>query len=217
MSMLRTLMCLVTAAMIINSAIATTTFTVGGPTGGWDIGTNLQTWSSSQPFSVGDGLIFQYTPNHNLLEVSKEDYDACQSSNPIQVYPSGATPITLTAPGSRYFICGVGGHCSLGMKVEILTLGAPALSPAQSPETTTLPSDPPISPSAYPSPTETPSSQPPASAGPMTVPSFPLTGSPQSFNPANALSTLPPPIAAAKARATSSILFVILMLVALFL
>lgn len=153
-----------------------------------------------------------------MLEVSKEDYDACQNSNPIQVYPSGATPITLTAPGSRYFICGVSGHCSLGMKVEIVTLGASAPSPAQSPaETTTLPSYPPISPAAYPSPSETPSSQPPASAGPMTVPSFPLHGSPQSYNPANALSTLPPPFAAAHAMATSSILLAILMLVALFL
>ncbi|KAL8126701.1 hypothetical protein AgCh_013826 [Apium graveolens] len=217
MSMLRTLMCLATVAMIINSAIATTTFTVGGPTGGWDIATNLKAWSSSQAFAVGDSLVFQYTPNHNLLEVSKEDYDTCQNSNPIQVYPSGATPITLTAPGSRYFICGVGGHCSLGMKVEIVTLGASALSPAQSPNTTTLPSDPQISPAAFPSPTEMPSSQPPATAGPMTVPSFPLTGSPQSYNPSNALSTLPPPVEAAQGRATSSISFAILMLVALFL
>ncbi|WOG91695.1 hypothetical protein DCAR_0310945 [Daucus carota subsp. sativus] len=219
MSIVKTLMCLAAAAMIINSAIATTTFKVGGPTGGWDIATNLKAWSSSQAFSVGDSLIFQYTPNHNLLEVSKEDYEACQSSNPIQVFPSGATPIPLTAPGSRYFICGVVGHCSLGMKVEILTLGASAPLPAaQSPETTTLPSDPPISPAAFPSPIETPSTQSPASAGgPMTVPTFPLTGSPQSYNPANALSTLPPPVSAAKVRATSSILFLIFMLGALFL
>lgn len=49
-------MCLATAAMIINSAIAASTFTVGGPTGGWDIATNLQAWSSSQAFSVGDSL-----------------------------------------------------------------------------------------------------------------------------------------------------------------
>lgn len=56
MSMARILLCLAAAAMMVNSAIATTTFTVGGPTGGWDTATNLQAWSSSQAFSVGDNL-----------------------------------------------------------------------------------------------------------------------------------------------------------------
>ncbi|KAK1388993.1 Uclacyanin 1 [Heracleum sosnowskyi] len=220
MSMARTLLCLAAAAMIVNSVVATTTFTVGGPNGGWDTATNLQAWSSAQAFSVGDNLIFQYTPNHNVLEVSKEDYDACQNSNPIQVYPNGATPISLTSPGSRYFICGAPAHCSLGMKIEVVTLAASAPLPDLSPDITTKPSDPSTSPAAFfPSPTETtPTSQQPASMGPTptSMPSFPLSGSPQSFDSANALSTQPPPFSAAKVRATTSIGFSILILVPLF-
>ncbi|KAL8088093.1 uclacyanin 1-like [Apium graveolens] len=218
MSMARILLCLAAAAMIVNSVIATTTFTVGGPTGGWDTATDLQAWSSSQAFSVGDNLIFQYTPNHNVLEVSKEDYDACQNSNPIKVYPSGATPISLTSHGSRYFICGAPAHCSLGMKIEVVTLAASAPLPALSPDITTQPSDPSTSPAAFfPSPTETtPTSQQSASMSPRSVPSFPLSGSPQSFDSANTLSTEPTTFSAANERATSSIVFSMLMLVPLF-
>ena len=104
------------------------------------------------------------------------------------------------------------------MKVEIVTLAASAPLPALSPDITAQPSDPSTSPAAFfPSPTETPTSQQPANTGPTAIPSFPLTGSPQSFDPANALSTQPPPFSAAKVRTTSSIGFAILMLVSLFL
>jgi len=42
-------------AMLIKLAMATNHI-VGGPNGGWDTNSNLQSWASSQQFSVGDNL-----------------------------------------------------------------------------------------------------------------------------------------------------------------
>lgn len=51
----RTLMSFVIMTMLIELAMAAT-YTVGGPNGGWDATTDLQTWVSSQTFLVGDNL-----------------------------------------------------------------------------------------------------------------------------------------------------------------
>lgn len=95
---------------------------------------------------------FQYSPSHNVLEVSKADYDSCQGSNSIQAYNGGSTTIPLSSPGKRYFICGTIGHCSQGMKLEVdtslATTSAPPptaspaanLAPQESPSTTLPPS-----------------------------------------------------------------------------
>ncbi|XP_041008543.1 mavicyanin-like [Juglans microcarpa x Juglans regia] len=125
MAKTRTLISLTISAMLLKLAMAAN-YTVGGQTGGWDTTTNLQSWASSQSFLVGDNLIFQYAPNHDLLEVSKTDYESCQASNPIQSYSGGTTTIPLSSPGKKYFICGTLGHCSQGMKVEIDTLAGSA-------------------------------------------------------------------------------------------
>jgi hypothetical protein len=42
-------------AMFIKLAMATNHI-VGGPNGGWDTSSDLQSWASSQQFSVGDNL-----------------------------------------------------------------------------------------------------------------------------------------------------------------
>ncbi|TKY48771.1 Early nodulin protein 1 [Spatholobus suberectus] len=125
-------------ATLIKLALATN-YIVGGPNGGWDTNSNLQSWASSQKFSVGDSLVFRYPPNHNVVEVTKAAYNSCQPTNPIQSYNDGATTIPLTSPGKRYFICGTIGHCGQGMKVEIDILASATTSatPAASPEDST--------------------------------------------------------------------------------
>jgi hypothetical protein len=57
--MLKTLMSLAMPAMLIKLAMAAN-YIVGGPNGGWDTTTSLQTWASSQSFSVGDNLSKQH-------------------------------------------------------------------------------------------------------------------------------------------------------------
>ncbi|KAK0591156.1 hypothetical protein LWI29_036287 [Acer saccharum] len=183
MAVQRTLICLAaTTALLMQLAMAAT-YTVGGPNGGWDTNTDLQTWATSQSFSVGDNLNFQYTTNHDVLEVSKADYDACTSSNAVQSYNGGNTVITLSSPGKRYFICGTAGHCSQGMKLEVDTLATsspPSATPsAPAPAT---PSTPPPSSPKTPPPKASPSTPTPVSS------SAPETSSP---SPAKSPKTAP--------------------------
>ncbi|KAK2650519.1 hypothetical protein Ddye_018008 [Dipteronia dyeriana] len=156
MAVQRTLICLAaTTALLMQLAMAAT-YTVGGPNGGWDVTTDLQTWAASQSFIVGDNLNFQYTTNHDVLEVTKANYDACTTSNAVQSYNGGNTVITLSSPGKRYFICGTAGHCSQGMKVEIDTLATSSPPPA-------TPSTPPPTSPTTPPPQASPSTPPPSS------------------------------------------------------
>ncbi|KAL1298939.1 hypothetical protein HN51_043227 [Arachis hypogaea] len=123
----------VTLVTVLIKLVMATDHIVGGPNGGWDTSSDLQSWALSQKFSVGDKLIFQYPPNHNVIEVTKADYDSCQLTKPIQTYNDGKTTIPLTSPGKKYYICGTIGHCSTGMKVEIdTTLATAATSSASS-------------------------------------------------------------------------------------
>ncbi|KAI3780806.1 hypothetical protein L2E82_10797 [Cichorium intybus] len=157
---MRTLMGFVAMALLMELALAVD-HTVGAPNGGWDLSTDMQTWASSQTFAVGDNLVFQYSSTHDVLEVSKANYDSCSTSNPISTNVNSPTRIPLTASGNRYFICGIAGHCSGGMKVEITTAGT---SPAP-PQTTT--------PSAPTPPTDNSSPPPPPVTGETVNPPAP--------------------------------------------
>ncbi|KAK3184314.1 hypothetical protein Dsin_031600 [Dipteronia sinensis] len=199
MAVQRTLICLAaTTALLMQLAMAAT-YTVGGPNGGWDVTTNLQTWATSQSFFVGDNLNFQYMANHDVLEVSKADYDACTTSNAVQSYNGGNTVITLSSPGKRYFICGTAGHCSQGMKLEIDTLAT------SSPPPTTPSTPPPSSPTTQP-PQASPSTPPPSSPTtppPKASPSAPTpvsSSAPETSSPSPAQS----PKTAPKMSPTSS-------------
>ncbi|GKV21333.1 hypothetical protein SLEP1_g31320 [Rubroshorea leprosula] len=90
-------------------------------------------------YTVG-GAIFQYTPNYDVLEVSKSDYDNCKASNALQTYTDGNTVIPLPSPGKRYFICGTIGHCLQGKKMEVDTMASSATpQPVASPVATPVP------------------------------------------------------------------------------
>ncbi|KAM7498259.1 hypothetical protein LguiA_022673 [Lonicera macranthoides] len=201
MSIFRAFICLAALALIFDTAAATN-FTVGGPTGSWDTNTNLQTWASSQSFLVGDNLVFQYTPNHDVLEVTQANYDNCQASNPLQTNVGGITVIPLVATGKRYFICGTSGHCAQGMKVEVDTLAA--TSPAPPPTSTVTP------PPSSPTPAGSPTSSPAAPESPANTPPPPTT---------SVSSPPPPPSSATKVKlmvgSTVGLGFVSMMLLAL--
>ncbi|MBA0750939.1 hypothetical protein Gogos_002315, partial [Gossypium gossypioides] len=132
MAVQRALVCLAAIAMLFQLAMAAN-HTVGAPGGGWDTSTDLQAWAVSQTFSVGDNLIFKYTRNHDVLEVTKANYDSCGTSNPMKTHTGGNTVIPLSTPGKRYFICGTAGHCGQGMKIEVDTTAAAANSPKSPP------------------------------------------------------------------------------------
>lgn len=68
--------------------------------------------------------MFSYTPVHDVVEVEEEDYQMCDAAEPIRTYNDGETVIPLTQEGSRYFICGRQGHCSMGLKLEAQVLAS---------------------------------------------------------------------------------------------
>ncbi|PWA80039.1 cupredoxin superfamily protein [Artemisia annua] len=131
--MTKILMSIIATTMIFQLALAVD-HNVGKPNGGWDQSTDLKSWASAQTFIVGDNLVFTYTSLHDVLEVTKDNYDSCTTSNPISTNGASPTTIALTDSGNRYFICGTAGHCDQGMKVEIQTV--PAATP---PPTSTSP------------------------------------------------------------------------------
>lgn len=68
--------------------------------------------------------VFSYTPVHDVVEVEEEDYQMCDATEPIRTYSDGETVIPLPQEGSRYFICGRQGHCSMGLKLEAQVLAS---------------------------------------------------------------------------------------------
>ncbi|PKU88106.1 mavicyanin [Dendrobium catenatum] len=109
-------------------------YTVGDSIG-WTIlnSPNYTAWAAGKPFREGDTVYFKYNKQfHNVLEVSKADYNSCKSSSPSATYSTGNDSITIKTAGHHYFICGIPGHCQIGQKVDIFVGGGKATAPASS-------------------------------------------------------------------------------------
>ncbi|KAF5185525.1 Blue copper protein [Thalictrum thalictroides] len=112
------------------------TYTVGD-TNGWATSVDYSTWTSGKSFAVGDTLVFTYGAGaHTVDEVSESDYSSCSTGNSISSDSTGSTSITLKTPGTHYYICGIPGHCSGGMKLAV-TVGGNGTTTPVSPSTPT--------------------------------------------------------------------------------
>jgi hypothetical protein len=84
--------------------------------------------------------VFNYNSGaHTVTEVNKNDYESCSSSKAATPSATTATvqpPSTLSTPGTHFFICGVPGHCSGGMKLSVDVGGGSPATPGSSPNTT---------------------------------------------------------------------------------
>ncbi|KAK8460568.1 hypothetical protein SEVIR_2G352800v4 [Setaria viridis] len=115
------LLAAVAFAALAATAVATN-YTVGG-SDLWDTYIDYDKWTTDKTFVVGDTIEFKYMPYHNVLEVTEEDYAACNPGSPISTHSGGDTAFELTAAGTRYFICGIPRHCLNGtMHVKITTV-----------------------------------------------------------------------------------------------
>ncbi|KAH9609035.1 hypothetical protein KSS87_007649 [Heliosperma pusillum] len=177
-------------------------YVVGGNSG-WTIPTNpslYSDWASNQKLQVGDVLVFTFPAQvHTVTEVSKSNYDACTSAATLgPVMTTAPANITLTRPGTHYFICTITGHCSANQKLTVTVAAstpAPLVSPTPSPKSSLAPSPTPSpkfspapsprsSPTPSPSPTTSPSPSPsPSAASPMLAPT-PAASAPATDAPA---------------------------------
>ncbi|KAL8096043.1 stellacyanin-like [Apium graveolens] len=125
---------LLLVVLCFSSTCTATTYMVGDNSG-WDISTDLGSWTNGKQFQVGDVLAFQYSSTHSVSKVKKESYDGCNTSNVLESSSNGNTSFTLAQPGDSYFICGNRLHCLGGMKLHVVTQGnSSAASPAMAPQ-----------------------------------------------------------------------------------
>ncbi|KAM7491787.1 hypothetical protein LguiA_034708 [Lonicera macranthoides] len=110
-----------------------TTYTVGDSSG-WDISTDLDTWTQDKRFVVGDVLLFLYSSTHSVCEVTPQNYQGCNTTNVLQTSSNGNTTFSLTKPGDRYFVCGNRLHCLGGMKLHVHVQKVAAAAPASAPD-----------------------------------------------------------------------------------
>ncbi|XP_043703023.1 mavicyanin-like [Telopea speciosissima] len=113
-----------------------------GDNSGWDVSTDLNSWVKGKTFNVGDSLLFQYSSGNTVNEVTRNNFNACNVTQAIQIYTGGNTTIPLTQPGDRFFVCGNKLYCFGGMKLQVHVNGAqgvnaPATAPGLAPQAST--------------------------------------------------------------------------------
>ena len=131
MAMMKAVVTAVAAVAALAQVAAAAVHPVGG-NGQWDTSGSYNAWSAKQKFLPGDSIVFTYPSSHDVVEVSKAGYDACSPSNAVASYTGGSTTVKLATAGKHYFICGVPGHCTAGMKLEV-NVAAAAATPTGKP------------------------------------------------------------------------------------
>ncbi|XVE53642.1 hypothetical protein DITRI_Ditri03aG0019400 [Diplodiscus trichospermus] len=115
---------------------------VGGKPNAWKIPSSqsesLNKWAGASRFQIGDSLVWNYdSTRDSVLQVSKTDYETCNTSSPIAVHKDGNTKVKLEKSGPYYFISGAEGHCQKGQKLILVVMAARSqlmgISPAPSP------------------------------------------------------------------------------------
>ena len=93
---------------------------VGGDRG-WDPNSDLSSWSHSRLFRIGDNIWFTYSAAmEKIVELkSKEEYEACDVSNPIRMLTKGLDVLPLEEEGIRYFASGIPESCKNGLKLHV--------------------------------------------------------------------------------------------------
>uniref|UniRef100_A0A0C9RX32 TSA: Wollemia nobilis Ref_Wollemi_Transcript_7503_964 transcribed RNA sequence n=1 Tax=Wollemia nobilis TaxID=56998 RepID=A0A0C9RX32_9CONI len=101
---------------------------VGGAQG-WTMPNDTKTdmysqWAEQTRFQVGDTLLFVYNSNtDSVLRVTKEHYDNCTTSMPMEHYNDGNTRFTLNNSGPYFFISAKRDRCQKGEKLHVVVMG----------------------------------------------------------------------------------------------
>lgn len=121
------------AVIMMNLNLCSAVEHVVGDDRGWDPHSDFHGWASRKIFRVGDNLWFAYASGEqSVIELkSKEDFEACDISNPIRVYNGGVDSVPLVNEGTRYFSSRRVEDCQNGMKLLINVDAAPTSSESQ--------------------------------------------------------------------------------------
>ncbi|PIA50688.1 hypothetical protein AQUCO_01200127v1 [Aquilegia coerulea] len=94
---------------------------VGGSSG-WTVPTTFSynEWAEKNRFQVGDSLLFVYNSDKDsVYQVTKEDYDQCNTAKPIKKHNDGHTTIRFYESGAHYFISGNYENCQKNEKMVV--------------------------------------------------------------------------------------------------
>ncbi|XP_031495650.1 early nodulin-like protein 1 [Nymphaea colorata] len=167
--------------LFADAAFHARVFKVGGQDG-WVVSPSepLNRWSDRQRFHKFDRLYFKYKAGEDsVLLVSKEAYENCNRTNPVNSFTDGNTSIELPHSGPLYFISGELGHCEKGQKLIIRVLADRSHAPSSQPPVlppAISPSQPPKAPTHAPTPHHHPGKAP--TAPPPSSPSSPQAAPP---------------------------------------
>ncbi|KAK4406037.1 Early nodulin-like protein 3 [Sesamum angolense] len=93
-----------------------------GDSAGWTItGVDYERWASTHSLKVGDTVVFNYDNESNdVIQVTEENYNTCNSDDPIDIFNSGNDELEYTNPGSFYYLCSFPNRCLYNkQKIEI--------------------------------------------------------------------------------------------------
>ncbi|CAN6458038.1 unnamed protein product [Victoria cruziana] len=102
-------------------------FQVGGSQG-WTVPNDASTnpynqWAEKNRFQIGDSLLFVYqSSSDSVLQVSRDDFNNCNTATPIAAFSDGRTSFTFHRSGSYYFISGVEDNCKKNEKLVVVVL-----------------------------------------------------------------------------------------------
>ncbi|KAF6162952.1 hypothetical protein GIB67_021101 [Kingdonia uniflora] len=113
--------------LVLMQTVGATEFKVGG-SNGWTVSSDSDAllynqWAKTHRFQVGDSLLFVYNPNKDMVfQVNNEDYNKCNTVNPIATFEDGNTSFKLNQSGAHYFISGVKDNCLKNEKMVVVVL-----------------------------------------------------------------------------------------------
>ncbi|KAA0054339.1 cucumber peeling cupredoxin-like [Cucumis melo var. makuwa] len=125
---MKKLVAVLTVAFVLRTAVPVaeveTHHVVGGDRG-WDVDSDIGSWSAGRTFRVGDKIWFAYSVAHgNIVELqSKEEYEACNVSNSMRMYSDGIDIVALNGEGIRYFASSKAENCKKGLKLHVQVQG----------------------------------------------------------------------------------------------
>ncbi|KAI4322691.1 hypothetical protein L6164_022361 [Bauhinia variegata] len=176
---LRLLFVMIATCCVFGSSSQAYKFYVGGKHG-WVVkpSEEYNKWAERNRFQVNDTLYFKYKKgSDSVLVVKKEDYDSCNTKNPIKKMDDGDSSFQLDKSGPFYFISGEVDHCRKGQRIIVLVMAMRPKHQSPPPPASAPPSAAPVpSPAAHSPPAGSPgaaepSEEPSSSSAPAPSPS----------------------------------------------